>query len=210
MKLYNFDPAPASKRVRMFLLEKDLEISTVQLNVRNGDQFQEPYTTMNPFHCIPFLELDNGTVIAESVSICRYLEELNPHPSLFGTDAEERAIIDVWNRRLELDGYIPILHAFRNHNPNFAGKVLPGTRNELPQLPVIVTRGKETISVLLDRLDPELSRSEFVAGKRISVADITGYFTINMAKALDVEMEDRYPNVHRWHTELANRPSAQL
>ena len=132
VKLYDFGPAANAKRVRMFLVEKGMTVPTVELNVRDGAQFEEPYTSMNPFHCVPFLELDDGTVIAESVSICRYLEELQPEPSLFGRDAAERAIIDMWSRRVELDGFMPALHATRNDVPLFAGRVVPGTRRPSP------------------------------------------------------------------------------
>ena len=93
VKLYDFGPAANSKRVRMFLVEKGIEIPIVELNVRDNDQFKEPFTSMNPFHCVPFLELDDGTVIAESISICRYIEEMHPEPSLFGRDPVERATI---------------------------------------------------------------------------------------------------------------------
>jgi len=96
MKLYDFELAPNAQRVRVFLAEKGLEVPTQQLNVRDDDQFVEPFTSMNPFHCVPFLELDDGKVIAESMSICRYLEELHPEPPLFGRTAEERAVIDMW------------------------------------------------------------------------------------------------------------------
>ena len=75
MKLYQFDLAPASRRVTFFLMETGIKVPIVQLNVRDGDQFKEPYNSLNPFHCIPFLELDDGTTISESVAICRYLEE---------------------------------------------------------------------------------------------------------------------------------------
>ena len=100
MKLYDFELAPNAQRVRVFLAEKGLEVPTQQLNVRDDDQFVEPFTSMNPFHCVPFLELDDGKVIAESMSICRYLEELHPEPPLFGRTAEERAVIDMWLGRL--------------------------------------------------------------------------------------------------------------
>ena len=125
MKLYDFELAPNAQRVRVFLAEKGLEVPTEQLNVRDDDQFVEPFTSMNPFHCVPFLELDDGKVIAESMSICRYLEELHPEPPLFGRTAEERAVIDMWLRRFELDAFIPMLHAVRNHVPMFAGRVVP-------------------------------------------------------------------------------------
>jgi glutathione S-transferase len=96
MKLYDFGPAASAQRVRVFLAEKGLELPTEQLNVREGAQFTPALTEMNPFHCVPFLELDDGTVIAESLSICRYLEELYPQPALFGRTSTERAVVDMW------------------------------------------------------------------------------------------------------------------
>jgi glutathione S-transferase len=209
MKLYDFAPAANAQRVRVFLAEKGLEVPTVELNVREGNQYKEPFASMNPFNCVPFLELDDGTVIAESVSICRYLEERHPEPSLFGRNPEERAIIDMWNRRIEIDGFMPILHALRNHVPFFKGRVIPGTRSELPQLPAMVERGKDMLKVLLGRIDPQLAKSEFIAGPAISIADITGYFMMNMANALEMDIEGAYPNVYRWHQALSERPSTQ-
>ena len=207
MKLYDFGPAANSKRVRVFLAEKGIEVPIVELNVREDDQFKEPFTSMNPFHCVPFLELDDGTVIAESISICRYLEELHPEPSLFGRTAEERGIIDMWNRRVELDGFMPALHAVRNKVPLFAGRVVPGTRTELAQLPMMVERGTEMADIFLARLEPHMAKSAFIAGAEVSIADITCWFVINMVKMLGIDVEGRYPNIHRWHTEFSARPS---
>ena len=207
MKLYDFGPAANSKRVRMFISEKGIEVPVVELNVRDDAQFKEPFNSMNPFHCVPFLELDNGTVIAESISVCRYLEELHPEPSFFGRTAEERAIIDMWNRRVELDGFMPALHATRNNVPLFKGRVVPGTRTDLEQLPTMVQRGKEMLDIFLSRLDPQLAVNEFVAGSSISIADITCFFVINMANNFEMEIESRYPNISRWHNEFSARPS---
>lgn len=210
MQLYDFGPAASAQRVRVFLAEKNLTVPLVELNVREGHQFKEPFATLNPFHCVPFLVLDDGTVISESVSICRYLEELNPEPSLFGRTPVERATIDMWNRRVELDGFMPILHAVRNHLPAFKGRVVPGTRTDLPQLPALVERGEDMLHVLLGRLDRHLAGTEYVAGAAVSIADITGYFTMNMAKRLEVDFEARYPNVFRWHKAFSARPSTRL
>ena len=207
MKLYDFGPAANSKRVRVFLAEKGIEVPIVELNVREDDQFKEPFTSMNPFHCVPFLELDDGTVIAESISVCRYLEELNPEPSLFGRTAVERGIIDMWNRRVELDGFMPALHAVRNKVPLFAGRVVPGTRTDLAQLPMMVERGTEMADIFLARLEPHMAKSAFIAGAEVSIADITCWFVINMVKMLGIDVEGRYPNIHRWHTEFSARPS---
>lgn len=209
MKLYDFPLAANSQRVQIFLTEKGLTVPTVELNLREGAQFKEPFASLNPFHCVPVLELDDGTVIAESVSVCRYLEELHPEPSLFGRNAVERATIDMWNRRVEIDGFMPILHAVRNHLPNFKGRVIPGYRSELPQLPAMVERGKDMLNVLLARIDPQLAKSEFIAGPAFSIADITGFFMMKMAKNLEMDIEGQYPNAYRWHQTLAKRPSIE-
>ena len=210
MKLYDFELAPNAQRVRVFLAEKGLEVPTEQLNVRDDDQFVEPFTSMNPFHCVPFLELDDGTVIAESMSICRYLEELHPEPRLFGRTAEERAVIDMWLRRFELDAFIPMLHAVRNHVPMFAGRVVPGTRTDLPQLPVMVTRGKEMMEVFLARVEPHMAQNEFIAGPDFTIADITGYFTVRMTNALEMDITTSYPAVTAWFAKVSQRPAFQL
>ena len=210
MKLYDFELAPNAQRVRVFLAEKGLEVPTEQLNVRDDDQFVEPFTSMNPFHCVPFLELDDGTVIAESMSICRYLEELNPKPALFGRTAEERAVVDMWLRRFELDAFIPMLHAVRNHVPMFAGRVVPGTRTDLPQLPVMVTRGKEMMEVFLARVEPHMAQNEFIAGPDFTIADITGFFTVRMTNALEMDLTTSYPAVTAWFAKVSQRPAFQL
>ena len=114
MKLYTFAPAANALRVEMFLREKELKLETISVNVREDELFEEPYNSMNPFNCIPFLELENGTIITETISICRYLDEQSNSSKLFGNDTEERAIIDMWNRRIELDGFLPLLHSVRN------------------------------------------------------------------------------------------------
>ena len=210
MKLYDFGPAVSAQRVRVFLAEKGLEVPSEQLNVRDDNQFVEPFTSMNPFHCVPFLELDDGTVIAESMSICRYLEEVHPEPALFGGTAQERAGVDMWQRRFELDGFIPLLHAVRNHVPMFSGRVVPGTRTDLPQLPEMVNRGKEMMGVFLGRLEPHLARNEFVAGATLSVADITGFFALRMATMLGMDIAASWPAVAAWFARVSARPAFQL
>lgn len=210
MKLYDFEAAPSSQRVRIFLAEKGIQVPTEQLNVRDGSQFSEAFTSMNPFHCVPFLKLDDGTVVAESMSICRYLEELHPEPVLFGRTAEERAKIDMWLRRFELDALIPMMHAVRNHLPMFAGRVVPGTRNDLPQLPAMVTRGKEMMDIFLARVEPHMAKNDFIAGSEFTVADITGFFTVRMTKTLGMDIAERYPAVAAWFAKVSARPAFQL
>ena len=207
MKLYDFGPATNARRVRVFLAEKGITIPIEEVLVREGAMFKEPYRTMNPFGVVPFLELDDGTCIGESVAICRYLEELHPEPSLFGRDARERALIEMWNRRVEIDGLMPQTHAVRNLLPMFAGRVLPGTRNDLAQLPEIVERGRVQMAILIDHLDNQLANHAFIAGDRFSIVDITGYFTVSGAERIDVEIPDRCANLTRWFEDVSARPS---
>lgn len=209
MKLYTFGPAANAQRVRVFLDEKGIEVPTEELNVREDHQFAEPYTSMNPFHCVPFLQLDDGKVIAESITICRYLDELNPEPPLFGRTAEERAEVDMWLRRFELDGFLPMLHAVRNHVPMFAGRVVPGTRTDLPQLPEMVQRGREMAEIFFDRIEPHMEGREWVALDRFTVADISGFFTVRMTKPLAIDLS-RWPAVGAWFAKIAARPAFQL
>ena len=210
MKLYDFTLAPSAQRVQVYLAEKGLEVPTEQVNVREGALFVEPFMSLNPFHCVPFMVLDDGTAIAESMSICSYLEELHPEPPLFGRTPAERAVIDMWLRRFELDGFIPLLHALRNHLPNFAGRVVPGTRSDLPQSPAMVTRGKEMMEVFLGRVEPHMAQNEFVAGSEFTVADITAFFTLRMAYGLEMDVNASWPAVGAWFAKVSARPAFQI
>lgn len=209
MKLYDFPPAVNAQRVRMFLAEKGIEVPTAEVDVRAGALHEEPFRSMNPFAVVPFLELDDGTCIGESIAICRYLEELHPENPLLGRDPKERAVVEMWNRRVELDGFMPALHALRNADPVYAGRVLPGTRNDLAQVPEIVQRGKDALAILFDRLDARLAGSPFLGGERFSVADVTGWFTVQVASRIGVSIPDACPNAARWRREVADRPSTR-
>ncbi|MEM7268345.1 MAG: glutathione S-transferase family protein [Pseudomonadota bacterium] len=208
MKLYDFGPAANAKRVRVFLAEKSVEIEKVELDVRADAQLVEPYKSMNPFHCVPFLELDDGTIIAESIAICRYVEAMHPEPSLFGRSDQEQATIEMWLRRVELDMFLPLLHALRNHVPMFAGRVVPGTRTDLPQLPEMVQRGKEMAAIFMDRVDPLMANREFIVADRFTMPDLVAALTLNSAKMLGMELEG-WPNIARWHAAIAARPSME-
>ena len=210
MKLYTFAPAANALRVEMFLREKKLKLETISVNVREDELFKEPYNSMNPFNCIPFLELENGTIITESISICRYLDEQSNSSKLFGNDTEERAIIDMWNRRIELDGFLPLLHSVRNKTSFFKGKVVPGTRTSITQSPEIVERGIEMFDILLNRIEPHLSKNKFLLGDKFSIADITSHFMFNLSNILKIDFGQKYENVYRWKSDLEKRQSNPL
>ena len=119
MMLYEFSIAPGPRRVRIFVAEKGIEIPNVQINTRERQQFSDEYRAVNPNCVVPALVLDDGTCIGETVAICRYLEETHPEPNLMGRDAKEKALIEMWNRQAELEGYLAAVDALRNSAPMF-------------------------------------------------------------------------------------------
>jgi len=209
MKLYDFTAAPNPKRVRMFLAEKGLETACVQVNIREREQFTDAFQRINPFSVVPVLELDDGTRIGESVAICRYIEETHPEPALMGTDALDKALVEMWQRRVELNGFLMVGEAVRNAEPRFEGRALPGTSGGVPQIPALVERGKAAALRLFDKLDNQLSANEFVAGPRFTIADITLFVTVWFAPRANLGVPDACTNLKRWHAAVAARPSAE-
>src|ERR1700681_2342359 len=128
MKLYDSKQAPNPRRTRIFLSEKGITVPTEQVDIMAKQQKTPEYTAINPFQRMPALVLDDGTVITESIAICRYFEELHPEPALFGRGALAKALVEMWNRRLELHLLFPISHVFRNTHPAMA-------KMEVPQVP---------------------------------------------------------------------------
>lgn len=208
MKLFDFTLAPNPRRVRMFLAEKGVEIPSVQINTREREQFSEAYKAVNPNCVVPTLELDDGTCIGESVAICRYVEETHPEPPLMGRDAKDKAVIEMWNRRAELEGYLAAAEAIRNRLPMFEDRGLPGLPGGVPQIPALVERGKQSMARFFEKLDTQLAENRYVAGDSFSIADITAFIAIDFAKRIEIEIPASCPNVARWFEEIASRPSA--
>jgi len=209
MKLYQFDAAPSSKRVEKFLKETKIKVETIQLNIMEGEHLREPFKTMNPFNCIPFLDLGNGTVISETLAICKYLEQKNySEIKLFGENAEEMALIEMWNRRIENDGYLPLFHGARNKFEMFKGAVIPGTRTNFEQNPAVTNWAIESAKTLLARLDTHLQSLDFLVGNRLTVADITGFHTLRYAERVGIDIKS-YKYVYIWLCQLEKRRGFQ-
>jgi glutathione S-transferase len=202
MKLYDGGRAPNPRRVRVFLAEKGIEVPLEQVDLGALGQKSAGFTEINPIQRVPVLVLDDGTIIAESIAICRYFEELRPEPPLFGRGAKEIASIEMWNRRLELHLLFPISHVFRNSHP--AMKEL-----EVPQVPAWAEANKPRIAAFLRMLDRELKDRPFAAGDRYTVADITGLIAVDFMKPAKLALPDDCANVRRWHADVSARPSAR-
>lgn len=201
MKLYDGGRAPNPRRVRVFLAEKGIEVPMQPVDMGELGHKSDEITARNPLQRLPVLELDDGTVIAESVAICRYFEELHPEPALFGRDAVGRALIEMWQRRLEFHLLMPVAQAFRHIHPAMQAW-------EVPQIPEWGEANKPKALAFLELLDRELAGRDFVAGDDFSIADITGLIAMDFMKPARIEIPESLANVRRWHAALKARPSA--
>jgi glutathione S-transferase len=202
MKLYDGGRAPNPRRVKVFLAEKGITVPTEQVDLGKLAHKAAAYTAINPLQRVPALELDDGTVLCESIAICRYFEHLQPEPALFGTGAKEMAVVEMWERRIEFHLLGPISHVFRNSHP--AMKEM-----EVPQVPAWAEANKPRVMDFLALLDRELGARRYIAGEHYSVADITGMIAVDFMKPAKLAMPEGLNNLKRWHEGVSSRPSAK-
>lgn len=201
MLLYDDTIAPTPRRVRMFLAEKGVDIPRQTVTIGKGEHLSPEYRARVASGRVPALELDDGTVISESVAICRYIEELHPEPNLMGADAKERAIIEMWQRRMEFELLLPLAAVFRHTHPKMATLE--------SQVPAFAEVQKPQAEKRLARFDRDLADSRFVAGERFTIADITAFTTLAFFPRLcGISIDERLPHAARWLAEVGARPSA--
>ncbi|MEF2554025.1 glutathione S-transferase [Aurantimonas sp. A2-1-M11] len=201
MKLFDGGRAPNPRRVRIFLAEKGLTVPTEAVDMTKLGHRSEEISRRNPLQRLPVLELDDGTVLTESVAICRYFEELHPEPALFGTGALGRALVEMWNRRIELGLYASVAAAFRHTHPAMA-------EWEVPQIAEWGEANRPKALAFLSLLDSHLADNRFAAGENYSIADITGLVAMDFMKPAKIALPDDLANVARWYAEISARPSA--
>ncbi|MEX4007865.1 glutathione S-transferase family protein [Neoaquamicrobium sediminum] len=201
MKLYDGGRAPNPRRVRIFLTEKGIEVPLVPVDMGAMGHRSPEVASRNPLRRLPVLELDDGTVITESVAICRYFEETHPEPPLFGTGAVGKAKVEMWQRRMELNFLSAVASAFRHLHPAMK-------EWEIPQIAEWGEANKPKALDFLAFLDSELADREFIASDTFSIADITGMIGIDFMKPARIAVPDECANVRRWYATVASRPSA--
>ena len=202
MKILQTKTAPNPRRVRVFLAEKGIEVPYEELDLMQGALKTPEFTKLNPFQRVPVLILDDGTAIAETMAICRYFEETRPEPALFGKGAKQRALIEMWNRRMELGLFLSVAQAFRHLHPAMA-------HLEVPQVPAWGEANKPRALEILGFLDGELARRPFIAGDQFSVADITALVAVDFMKPARIQRPPEFKHLERWHQEVSARPSAK-
>ena len=203
MKLYNAPmPAPNPRRVRIFLAEKGVEVPLVDVAIMKREHKSPEHLARNSLGQLPTLELDDGTMISETVAICRYLEGLYPDPPLFGRDALEEALVDMWVRRIEFTVMTPVGMFWRHAHPFTAAVVVP-------QFKEFGESNSAHYGRALSWLDRELAGKDFIAGKDYTIADICLLSTVDFADWIGLPIPDSASNVKAWHKRVSDRPSAK-
>jgi glutathione S-transferase len=201
MKIIEDGRAPNPRRVRVFLAEKGIKIEYEQVDITEFEHKQPDFSNLNPLQRVPVLVLDDGVAISESMAICRYFEELQPEPPLMGAGPLGKAMVEMWQRRMELNLLFPVAQTFRHLHP--AMKEM-----EKPQVAEWGEVNRPRVLTMLTFLDSELSGHPFIAGNGFSVADITAMVGIDFMKPAKIERPENLPNLDRWHGEVSSRPSA--
>jgi glutathione S-transferase len=207
MKLHHSVSSPNSRRVRIFLAEKGLSIPLVAVDLGKGEQHSDAYRAINPRRVVPTLVLKDGTAIGEVPAICRYIEEAHPTPALLGETAKEKAEVAMWERRAEQEGFAAVMEAIRNSAPGLKGRAIAGP-HDYEQIPELAERSKLRVKNFFADFDDRLGETPFVAGQRLSVADITALVTVDFAaKAINFRVLDEHRSLRRWYDALSSRSS---
>ncbi len=201
MKLYNLKAGANPRKVRIFLAEKKIDIDFVHIDMEAGENSAPDYIAKNPLGKMPLLELDDGTFLAESLAICRYLEHLFPRPPLFGETQREKAEIEMWTLRVEHEIYRPISDVFFHLSDFWKGK-----REQIQEY------GEQQRRYAFKQfawLDNELSNRKYIAGDKYTIADICAQSAFVLGKFTGTPIPMDCSSLMRWYEGVASRPSAR-
>ena len=202
MKIYEFTRSSESTpRARFSRGKRHHDVPSVQVNIATADNRKPDFLKINPMGGLPVLELDDGTHIAESVAICRYFEETKPEPRLMGVDAKDKAVVEMWNRRMEFEILSMTAGSFRNTSDFFKGRI--------PQVKEYGEICRNAAVKRLEWLDTVLADREFIAGPRYTIADITALIGIDFGRTTGIKIQENQKNLARWHQAVSSRPSAK-
>lgn len=201
MKLYEYEAFPSPRRVRIFLAEKGIDIPREQVDIPAGEHRTAEFLKKNPDGTVPVLELDNGEYISETLAISRFFEEKYPRLPLMGSTAEEKAAIEMWQRRVE-HSLANALASYFHHATDGLGEPDRFRNKEW---------GKKNIATALkamQQLNDQLSENNFIAGDSFSIADITALCAIDFAAEINVLMPDDFQHLKHWYAAVSQRQSA--
>ncbi|GAA5316865.1 MAG: glutathione S-transferase [Candidatus Pelagadaptatus aseana] len=201
MKIYETKTAPNPRRVRMFLAEKGIDMEYVQLDIAGGENLTPEMRAKNVTTKVPFLELDDGTCIGETMAICRYFEETNPETPLLGNTPLEKAEVEMWQRRVEFGFMLQVGFCFQHTTGYFKDRMNPVAEWG-------VEAGKNAVQ-FLELAEEQLGKHTYIAGDNFSAADISLLCAIDFARVVKIKPTDEQVNIKRWHELVSSRPSAK-
>lgn len=205
--LYQSNASPNSRRVRIYLAERGIEAEIVPVDLGAKEQFSDAYAAINPRRVVPTLVLADGTAIGEVPAILRYLDEAVAEHPLGGGSAKEKALIAMWERRMELEGFAAVMETVRNAAKGLAGRAIAGPHGH-DQIPALVERGRLRVRDFYTDLEERLAAAPHVAGDAFSIADITALVAVDFAtKALSLPIPQDHPATLRWYAAVSARPS---
>ncbi len=201
MKLYDLKAGMNPRRVRIFLAEKGVTVPVASIDMMKGENHTPEFLALNPLGTMPVLELDDGTILTESMAICRYFDALHPEPDLFGQGALEQAQVEMWNRRAEMELMRPLSDQFRHLSPFW--------KSRLEQLPDFGAQAQRKARDTMAWFDRELATRPYLAGSRYTVADITAQCALLLGKGTGMPIPDELKNLGRWWAGVSARPTAR-
>ena len=198
MKLYTYDAAPNAGRLNLFLAYKGIQLpEIIQVDLGTQEQLGEAYKAINPWCTVPALLLDDGTLFTEVVGIATYLDEIYPDKPLMGTDPVEKAEVISWDLRIFMLMTQPTADVLRNANDNWKNRALPGPI-DIPQLEALVQRGRDRLAAFYPIIDEHLAQRAYVAGDRLTFADIDLYTTCGFARWIKQGIPEECVNLQAW------------
>lgn len=199
MKLWTAAVAPNPRRVAIYLAEKGIEIPTVMLDLAKGENHAPEFLNRNSLGRVPVLEFDDGSHLAESMAICRYFEEIQPEPPLFGVGARERADVEMWNRRMENEILSNTTGCFRHSHPYWADRI--------EQVEAYGELCRKTAAARMTWLDGELADRDYIAGAAFTIADITAICGFGIGRVAKIRIPETLANLTRWYQRVSDRPT---
>ena len=201
MILHDLTPGVHPRRVRIFIAEKGLSIERREVDAASGANTTPEFLRLNPLGKLPVLQLDDGSAIAESLAICRYLEALHPNPPLMGRTPRESAQIEMWSLRMDTELSRPTAEAFRHGGDFYRGRI--------EQVPEVANWSHARARQTMAWLDRELAARRHIAGDDYTLADIVAQCACVLGKATGLRIPVEFTNLSRWFAEVTARPTAR-
>lgn len=209
MKIYDCESAPSPRRVRIFIAEKGIELESIEVDLASREQLGADFRKVNPDCTVPVLELDDGTRLTEVFAICQYLDDAFPEPPLMGVGAVDRALVTMWNTKIEHQGLAAMAECLRNRVKGMQGRALTGP-DDYEQIPDLVDRGRRRFELFMNKMNSHLKGGEYVVGDVFTVADISLLVAIDFAAWSKISIEDEMVELRRWYDVVSTRPGAQV